>query len=147
MPRLFEQFVAEWLRKNAPSRVSVKSQYKVDLDGSGRLSFKIDMVLFDAVENRPLAVLDTKYKGNEMPTEQDIQQILAYAGEMGVKDAYLIYPSPTTETLDLPPRISPIRVHTLIFNLGADIEVAGKQFLDGLLRQISPEPAVAPADV
>jgi 5-methylcytosine-specific restriction endonuclease McrBC regulatory subunit McrC len=103
------------------------------LPGRLRLFFKIDIVLFDDVGDRPLAVLDTKYKGSELPSEQDMQQILAYAGEMGVKEAYLIYPSTITEKIDLAPTACrPIRVQSLVFDLAGDIDTAGEKILHEL---------------
>ena len=141
MPRLFELFLAEWLKGNLPREITLKSQHKVNLDGAGRLSFQIDVVLFDATSRQPIAVLDTKYKTGELPSEQDIQQIIAYAVEMGVSDAFLVFPSTVTAHIDLPiGPIRPIRIRSLVFDLSKDLAVAGQEFLDDL-RRVGMAPA------
>jgi 5-methylcytosine-specific restriction enzyme subunit McrC len=133
MPNLFESFVAEWIHANEPRQCSTKSQHRAVLDENGRLHFQIDIVLFDAIDGCPRAVLDTKYKSSDLPSEQDIQQIVAYAVAMGVSEAYLIYPSVISEPVDLwVGPIRPIHVRSLVFDLSGDLEEAGQTLLKKL---------------
>ena len=79
MNRLFELFVAEWLAAHLPKTHCVKAQEHVEITASGDLEFIVDLVLYDAVEDRPLCVLDTKYKRPKTPAAGDIEQVVAYA--------------------------------------------------------------------
>ena len=75
MASLFELFVARWLGNNLPPGITLKAQHLARLDNSGQLSFKIDLVLFDASQHA-YAVLDTKYKRDAVPSEDDVQQVV-----------------------------------------------------------------------
>jgi len=92
MPDLFELFVAEWLAETLPKNLKVDPQYHVRLDANAELSFDIDLVIRDRKSGTALTVLDTKYKLASQPSGSDIQQIVAYAVELGVSQAYLLYP-------------------------------------------------------
>ena len=70
MPRLFELFVAEWLKVHLPPSLGIKIQEKVKIGDDHGLKFEIDLVLYDAFTGRALCVLDTKYKIDERPQEQ-----------------------------------------------------------------------------
>ena len=59
MERLYELFVAEWLRIHLPPSVMLKIQEKVDVGESNTLTFKIDLVLYNAGTGKALCVLDT----------------------------------------------------------------------------------------
>jgi 5-methylcytosine-specific restriction enzyme subunit McrC len=133
MASLFEMFVSEWLRVNLRPGMSLKSQHKANLDQSGDLSFRIDIVLFDSMQ-KPVAVLDTKYKRDTSASEEDVQQVVAYALKMGVKQAYLVYPSLDTRPVDVlvGPSAEPeesVRVRSVVFDLGRDLPAAGQTFL------------------
>ena len=93
MPLLFEAFVAKWLNANLPSHIKLDEQHSARLDSNVRLDFKIDILLRERDTDRPIAVLDTKYKAWDKPKSEDIQQVVAYAVRMGVSQAFLIYPS------------------------------------------------------
>jgi 5-methylcytosine-specific restriction enzyme subunit McrC len=82
MPRLFESFVAEWLRANAPPGMTVSCQHSAQLDANFEMKIHIDIVLSEERSQRPIAVLDTKYKANEQPSEDDIYQIAFHAREL-----------------------------------------------------------------
>lgn len=90
MPALFESFVARWLAENCRGRF--EPQFHAALDESQGLFFKIDLVLRDPVTHQPKAVLDTKYKFADKPSQSDIQQVVAYATRMRTSTAVLIYP-------------------------------------------------------
>ncbi|MGO8684204.1 MAG: McrC family protein, partial [Thermoleophilia bacterium] len=56
MNRLFELFVAEWLRDHLPKTHGIKAQEHVEITSAGGLEFVVDLVLYDAAENRPICV-------------------------------------------------------------------------------------------
>ncbi len=131
MPSLFESFVAEWLKANPPSGISVTQQYKADLDESGMFFFRIDLVLKEAASDKVIAVMDTKYKRKEHPEASDIEQIAAYAVRMKTQNAFLIYPSTVTQCRVLWDQ-EDMRVQNLIFDIAKDPKEAGKLFLEKL---------------
>ena len=92
MPKLFEEFVAEWLNENLSEKLRVDPQYHIQLNANADLSFRIDLVLRDRISGQALAVIDVKYKLDDKPSESDIQQVVAYAVELGVSRGHLIYP-------------------------------------------------------
>ncbi len=137
MPALFESFIAEWLRAHLGGALALSSQYRVPLDGSERLEFRIDLVLNEASSGKVLAVMDTKYKRVEVPDEADIQQVVAYAVRMGTSRAILIYPSTFTRMLTL--QVGNVRVQTLVFDLDGDLNESGELFKKQLLQGIDQE--------
>jgi len=135
MPSLFESFVAEWLRANPPSGISVTQQYKADLDERGIFFFRIDLLLKEATSDRVIAVMDTKYKREEHPKAGDIEQIVAYAARMKTQNAFLIYPSTVTRSITLP--VGDVSVTSLHFNIAMDPDEAGKLFLEKLVNTLA----------
>ncbi|NEP44984.1 MAG: hypothetical protein F6K35_39495, partial [Okeania sp. SIO2H7] len=87
--RLYESFVAEWLKINAPEGFTVKSQYKVSLGKKRYL--KIDLLLWDAERNAARCVLDTKYKIPDKGAMADIHEMVSHAHSVNCLDAILIY--------------------------------------------------------
>ncbi len=137
MRKLFELFVAEWLRANAPPGVTVRCHHKATLDCNLEMKINIDIVLYDEHSQQPVAVLDTKYKASEQPSEDDIYQISFYARELQVGHAILVYPS----TLTCPLRMfhgKNILVESLDFDVGASLDVAGSAFLNALQARLAP---------
>lgn len=142
MARLFELFVAEWLRAHLPKRYMLKTQESVHFGESRELRFQIDLVLYDTEIGRPMAVLDTKYKNPERPSERDVQQVVAYAESKGCREAVLVYPAESH--LDV--LVGGIRVRNMVFELGGDLEAAGQGFkkaLLGLERDAARDEALA----
>jgi 5-methylcytosine-specific restriction enzyme subunit McrC len=92
MPKLFEEFVTEWMNENLSKKLRVDPQYHIQLNANADLSFRIDLVLRDRITGQPLAVIDVKYKLADKPSESDIQQVVSYAVELGVSRGHLIYP-------------------------------------------------------
>ena len=130
MPKLFEAFVAQWLKLHLPNAFALDTQYHIKLRATADLSFTIDL------SGKPLAVLDTKYKASLLPTEADIQQVVAYAVEVGVDTAYLIYPSPIAGPNEV--RIgNNIRIRSAVFDISQDPDEAGKQFLRNVLHDLA----------
>lgn len=127
MARLYERFVAAWLRLHLPIGLRLDAQQPYDLAPAVGLQFKIDLVLSDAVTREALCVLDTKYKDEPVPSPDDISQVVAYAEAKGCHDAILIYPF-GREPMEL--CVGKIRVRALGFSLYGDLEEVGQRFLD-----------------
>lgn len=134
MAGLFELYVAEWLRQNLPAPYGVAAQERVDLGLENRLSFQIDLVLYDRPGDTPLAVLDTKYKPVQEPSTADVAQVVAYAEALDCREAVLLYPVRLERPLELD--VGRVRVRTLGFELGGDLEASGRRLLDRLLPRI-----------
>jgi 5-methylcytosine-specific restriction enzyme subunit McrC len=131
MARLYEGFVAAWLKAHLPPAFHLKAQERVNIDAAGSLHFTIDLVLYHRDHDTPVVVLDTKYKTAERPTTDDIAQIVAYAQAAGSENAILIYPTPPARPLAA--RVGRIYLRSLTFNLSDDLETAGYAFLAHLL--------------
>ncbi len=127
MARLYEQFVAEWLRVNLPDSFTLKTQEAVDVDGVSAL---IDLVIYQAGARRPRWVLDTKYKQSPKPANEDIYQVVAYAKAKRCHEAVLIYPTPLAQPLDI--MWDDIHVRSLAFAIGGELQEAGQTLLRSL---------------
>jgi 5-methylcytosine-specific restriction enzyme subunit McrC len=127
MARLYEQFVAEWLRTNLPSQVTIKTQEAIAID---RVQAIMDVVLYKADTQLPYCVLDTKYKLADKPANQDIYQVVAYAKAKRCYEAVLVYPAPLPQPLDI--MWDDIRVRSLTFSISENLEEAGQLFLRSL---------------
>ncbi len=135
MARLYELFVAEWLKANLPEGVVVRSQVPVDLDAASSLRFDVDLVLYEADADHARCVLDTKYKAAPSPLPDDVAQVVAYAEALGCQEAFLVYPGSLARPLDA--RVGGIRVRSLSFSIGGDLEAAGRQFARAVLEGAS----------
>jgi 5-methylcytosine-specific restriction enzyme subunit McrC len=130
MARLYEQFVAEWLNINLPNHLILKVQERVNVDET--LHFKIDLVLYDADTKKARYVLDTKYKIPDRPSSDDLAKIIAYAKSKGCDRAALVYPSQLKHLVDT--SIDDLRVRSLTFGLERNLNEAGQNFLQYLLK-------------
>lgn len=126
MALLFERFVAAWLKCHLPKKYRLKAQERVEV-ADGVLRFDIDLVLYDAIENKPICVLDTKYKTDSAPATADIEQAVTYALLKDCRNAVLVYPTRTINPIDL--TIRDIRVRTMAFGLDGDLDERGSAFL------------------
>jgi 5-methylcytosine-specific restriction enzyme subunit McrC len=138
MARLYELFVAEWLKANsekylAPHNLEVKTQERVYLDDAQSFHFNIDLVLVDTQTGKTRYVLDTKYKAPDSPSSDDTAKIIAYATTQNCSEAVLVYPQPLSKPLNT--NLQNIRVRCLTFAIDSDIEQSGKAFLQELFRQ------------
>jgi 5-methylcytosine-specific restriction enzyme subunit McrC len=131
--RLYEMFIAEWLRAHLPDEVSIVSQEKVSIDGV--LHFDVDVVLYDSESGLARCVLDTKYKAASAPTAEDVEQVVAYAEAKGCREAFLVYPSVFTRSLDT--NVGKIRVRSLTFSPSGYLEYQGQAFMNELLAPVS----------
>ena len=129
MARLFEVFVAEWLKLNA-RELRVRSHHKVTFDKEGTLHFDADLSVMDTHTNSVACVLDTKYKDTLSIASDDLQQVVAYATAMNCNRAILIYPTAVAHPFN--GIVGNIRVSTLTFALDGDLENAGHAFLNSM---------------
>lgn len=132
MPRLFETFVAEWLPDHLPEKLMIDAQRRVRLNANADLKYIFDIVLRDRLSGKALAVIDTKYKVTEQPSESDIQQVVAYAVELGVSKAHLIYPFALGHPIEV--RTGDITVSTTGIDLGRPLSESGND----VARAVSP---------
>ncbi|MDB9493297.1 hypothetical protein PN441_03105 [Spirulina major CS-329] len=126
--QLYEAYVAAWLAQHLPPRYYLKAQDPYKLSSNHR--YKIDLILYDRTTNRAIAVLDTKYKTPDKPSQDDINQIIAYAhfkqsDRVATHRAILIYPEPLSKPLD--EIIHTIHIQSLVF--GCDPDRDGAAFL------------------
>jgi hypothetical protein len=96
------------------------------------LRFEIDLVLYDRENGHPIAVLDTKYKPKERPETEDVERIVAYAHAKRCRKAVLLYPVALPVSFN--EQVGDIRVRSLAFGLGGDLEESGQQFLTKILE-------------
>jgi 5-methylcytosine-specific restriction enzyme subunit McrC len=130
MAKLFELFVATWLRKHLPGTYQVQEHQTYDFHSRAGGGFDADLLLRDA-DGRALCVMDTKYKVRPSPNSDDVAQVVAYAVAFGAPEAVLIYPSALAA--DERFVVGDVVVRTLAFHLGGDLEEAGRQFVRALL--------------
>ena len=141
MPLLFQSFVAEWLRANAPQGITVRCKHRAQLDANYEMKIEIDILLSEENSQKAIAVLDTKYKKSELPAEDDIHQIAFYAGELHVDRAMFVYPSSVARKFHMV-HANKVTIESLVFDIGQAPEVAGSAFLESLkLTLASPERA------
>lgn len=127
MARLYERFVAEWLKDALRAHYTVHAQERYAIGGAGP-HFDIDLLVSDKTSGQVRWVMDTKYRVPEtMPNADDIAQVIAYAEAVGADEAVLIYPVPLGRPLDQ--RVGKIRVRSLTFALAGDLVEAGQTFL------------------
>jgi len=135
MERLYELFVAEWLKANLPDTLLLKAQEKVRIGEGDIITFSIDLVLYDIAQSqRAICVLDTKYKVKEGPESGDITQTVAYSDMKGCDQAVLIYPTTLSHPVNAP--VGAVRLRTMTFGLDGDLEQRGREFIWGLLEAL-----------
>jgi len=131
--RLFELFVAEWLRQHLPEHIVLKDQATLTLGREHKLDFSVDLLLIDRRTQKPLCLLDTKYKSPVATSPDDIQQVIAYAKALGCPEAVIVYPEVLAKPFD-DVIGGDIHVWTTTFALKGDLEVNGADFLERILR-------------
>jgi len=130
MAGLFEGFMAEWLQQHLPPPYELQKQWRVPLNEAEQLRFIIDLVIRDRRTQKPICVLDTKYKREEDGVApQDIAQVMAYAATQGCPRAMLVYPAGRPKPLT---KLG-YDVRLGVFDLSGDLEAAGRAFLRDLL--------------
>ncbi|MCX6048113.1 MAG: restriction endonuclease [Chloroflexi bacterium] len=130
MARLYERFVAEWLKIHLGDTYTLQTQERYHIGNAGP-HFEIDLVVYAKETGQVRWVMDTKYRAPEvMPSPDEVAQVVAYAEAKGADEAILIYPIPLARPLDQ--RIGQIRVRSLTFALDRDLDQAGITFLAAL---------------
>lgn len=132
MAALFQEFVAAWLQRRLDGHFHVIRQDPFTYASSYDGQFIADLVVRDVRSRQPLWVMDTKYKRAASSSSADVAQVVAYAVAFGAEEAILIYPSAAGAGADF--FVGTVRVRTLAFSLDGDLDVAGEQFVQQLLR-------------
>jgi 5-methylcytosine-specific restriction enzyme subunit McrC len=130
MAKLFELFVAEWLKKNLPDEYDLVIQDTVKFGTLGEIIFNIDVVINEKQTGKTIYVLDTKYKIPDSPASPDIHQIVSYSVAKQCNNAVLVYPAELENPFD--GELQGINIRTLAFSVEGNIEDEGKKFLDQL---------------
>ena len=128
MARLYEKFVAQWLKIHLPPQYKLKIKETVKLDP---IKLEIDLLICDRITGKTLYVLDTKYKNPQQSATPDICQITTYATSQNCDHAILIYPQSLKKEIDRDIGNN-INLRTLTFSLEDDLEIAGQAFLQNL---------------
>jgi 5-methylcytosine-specific restriction enzyme subunit McrC len=132
MARLYELFVAEWLKVNLPPKFKLKPQERVTVGPEKAVRFDIDLVIYDLETGEAVCVLDTKYKKSATPPSEDVAQVVTYAELKNCHNAVLIYPSSLIEPWS--EWVGGKHVRSLSFSIDSDLDEAGHQFLQGLFQ-------------
>ena len=74
--------------------------------------------------------MDTKYKLGESVNEADIQQVVAFAVELGVDQAFLVYPSAMVRRVRA--KVGDVKVESIAFDVASDFAFSGKVLLSAL---------------
>ncbi len=133
MAQLYERSVANWLRTQLPAPYQIKAQESTTVGHHDELCFQIDLTLYGE-NGRPLAVLDTKYKTPDKPSQADISQVITYAKARGCPHALLIYPQALPQPLNV--LVGDVQLHTIHFGLEQPLDQAGDDFLQQLWAQL-----------
>ena len=133
MAQLYERCVANWLQAQLQPPYRIKAQENTVLGPHDELRFQIDLTLYGE-NGRPLAVLDTKYKTPDKPSQADISQVITYAKARGCHHALLIYPQPLPQPLNV--TVGDVQLNTVTFGLDEPVEQAGEQLLTQLKTRL-----------
>ncbi len=129
MAKLYEMFVAEWLRENLPPEdLKLKTQERIIIDKN--IYFQTDLIIYDSQTLTPKYILDTKYKNPENMSKDDLAQVVAYAVSKHCPEAVLVYPTELNNSFNQ--YIGNIKVRSLTFSLDDNLEDGGKAFLKQL---------------
>lgn len=135
MARLFERFVAAWLRENLPAHLILTAQESVKLGEAKDVEFRIDLVVRDRQTRQAVCVADTKYKNSSHIAPDDVAQVVAYANVESADQAFLIYPEDVKTKLDVP--LQHVRARTLGFPLLGNLQQQGQQMLGALIDTLT----------
>jgi 5-methylcytosine-specific restriction enzyme subunit McrC len=130
MARLYEIFVAQWLKANLLPNFTLKIQERINLGEN--IYFQTDLILYETTNFSPKYILDTKYKNHQNPSSDDVAQVLAYAASKNSPEAVLVYPTELNNPFNQYIGEIKIRVRSLTFSLNDNLEDAGNEFLKQL---------------
>lgn len=129
MARLYERFLANWLKVHLPPHLCLQAQERVQ---SSDRTFNLDLVICDRTTQKTQFVLDTKYKTPKQASNADIYQIAFYTQLKHCSKGILIYPQPLQNPLNLTE--NDCHIQSATFALNQDLETTGQQFLQDLLE-------------
>ena len=133
MAALFEEAVANWLKARLPTdRYRVVAQDRFTLGRTTDITYVADIVIYDRQDGSTLAVLDTKYKLAEDPSNADVNQVLAYGMVLKASRVGLIYPQTLIRPIDTVVGSQHTHFKTLSFPVELTPDQAGQQLLDRL---------------
>lgn len=132
MARLYEMFVAEWLKLHLPKGLMLRAQERVSIGYGRALRFDIDLVVYDLETGKARYVLDTKYKGSYAASSEDVAQIVAYGEAKDCHEAILVFPVSLAEPFD--EWVGDNRVRCLTFSLDGELDEAGQSFMESLFE-------------
>ncbi len=133
MASLFEAFVAQWLRLHIPDHLMLEDQVLLQVGSVNKVDFRLDLVIKDRETNRPLCLLDTKYKAASSPSADDVQQVIAYAKVLGCQEAILVYPKALDKPFDALID-GDIHVWSATFCLDGDLDANGWSLLNQIIE-------------
>lgn len=141
MARLYEMFVAEWLRENLPPHLTLKNQERITIDKN--IYFQTDLIIYESETLIPQYILDTKYKnGDTKSITKDITQVIGYAALKNCYEAVLVYPTELNNYVDyIHENKGEIRLRTLTFSLNDNLQDAGNTFLKKLFSGAISNPS------
>lgn len=129
MARLFELFVAEWLKAHIDSDYTITIQESRSIGKRDSLHIQMDILIADH-QGAPICVVDTKYKAGDTVSSADYYQMIAYADAVGCRNALLVYPRVLPEPFDVQP--GSIRVRSAYFDISGELDNAGELLLQQL---------------
>jgi 5-methylcytosine-specific restriction enzyme subunit McrC len=135
MPRLFESFVAGWLSAHSPSHLDFRPQHRLKLNSNLDVALDLDLLVRDKRTGMNVAVLDTKYKNTDRPSREDIAQVVLYALQAGVRNAFLIYPSKVS--MPFSAMVHGISIRSVALDLGGDCRRNSDAFARELVAALS----------
>ena len=140
MAALFEAAVAAWLKINLDStRYRVTAQDRFSIGQNAEIDFVADIVITELATGTPIAVLDTKYKLDSVPSNDDVSQVITYATVLGAPLAGLVYPRTLSAPFQHLAGAAKIRVASLCFPVDVHPDIAGAGCLESLGLQCRSE--------
>lgn len=141
MARLYERFVAEWLKTHPVEGFSIEAQKDKIVDPKQKRTISMDLLIYEEPCHRSECVMDTKYKVG-VPSNDDIYQVVSYAVANRCRNAILIYPVELEQPLDM--QWGNVRVRSATFSLeGDNLDVDGQNFLHGIVSHLNNQDLTA----
>lgn len=96
MPKVWEAFVAKWVRTQWDPEFRVEAPMAFDLSADGTLRSEADVTVWQGDDL--VALYDAKYKRpGDKPSMGDVYQMVTYCTRLGIAGATLVYPAPVKE--------------------------------------------------
>jgi 5-methylcytosine-specific restriction endonuclease McrBC regulatory subunit McrC len=95
----------------------------------------MDIVLSEVNSGRAVAVIDAKYKADSEPSPQDVYQAVAYATQLGINHAVLVYPVATTGPRS--DRIGSVQITAIGYDIGSAMAASRTKFIADLSTAIA----------